>query len=85
LWISPLFCAAIEGIAGSIGTGLLANNIDRYQIGSSKDPVLPVRLVAVRKDSDRVLPSRAGDLGGLAVALIHFNDRHRLPLPERDQ
>ena len=88
LWISLLFCAAIGGIAGSIGTGLLANNIDRYQIVFLEGILFFLfGLVAVRKRlGPRVLPSRAGDLGGPRGGPDPFlHDRHRLPLPERDQ
>ena len=69
-----LFCAAIGGIAGSIGTGLLANNIDRYQIVFLEGILFFLfGLVAVRKDSDLVFFLRAqATWVGLAVALIHF-------------
>lgn len=74
LWIALLFCAAIGGIAGSIGTGLLPNNIDRYQIVFLEGVLFFLfGLVAVRKDSDLVFFLRAQSTWvGLAVALIHF-------------
>lgn len=74
LWIGLLFFAAIGGIAGSIGTGLLPNNIDRYQIVFLEGILFFLfGLVAVRKDTDLVFFLRTqATWVGLAVALIHF-------------
>lgn len=74
LWIALLFFAAVGGISGSIGTGLLPNNIDRYQIVFVEGIFFFLfGLVAVRRDTDLLFFLRAqATWVGLAVALIHF-------------
>lgn len=74
LWIALLFFAAVGGIAGSVGTGLLANNIDRYQIVFAEGLLFFLfGLVAVHRDADLALfLRRQATWVGLAVALIHF-------------
>lgn len=74
LWISLLFFAAVGAISGSIGTGLLAANIDRYQIVFAEGILFFLfGLVAVRRDTDLLAFLRAqATWVGLAVALIHF-------------
>lgn len=74
LWISLLFFAAVGAISGSIGTGLLANNVDRYQIVFLEGLLFFLfGLVAVRRDTDLLAFLRVqATWVGLVVALIHF-------------
>ncbi len=74
LWLGFLFLAAVGGVIGSLGTGLLLKNIDAYQVVYFEGFFFFLfGLVALRRDADLLLFLRQQAIFvGLAVALIHF-------------